>query len=278
MKKKLKEIEKDGGVVGVDGSNNMVGGAKPHYIELYQGLAKSTKYQDRPIFRTDYFTPMNMESRGVLEKGEESDDAIRKKKLAEIELDVAIEAIDKLSPSVVLMDGTLMRYAILAEKKWTILKEKSLEEGVILVGVIEDIKTSIIWESLNSKEDEENKDVSYDREILYGHIDYGEMVEIFDDRTKKSKEGLSSAFLRSSDSPSVIGVDVLKDQKASLEMVVGLILSLTPRDSRGIPFWLDLVDVEARISNKTIEALLEEHMDRRIYEMLFIPERNKRTL
>ncbi|HPP32177.1 MAG TPA: NurA domain protein, partial [Soehngenia sp.] len=40
--KELSKIKEKGGLVAVDGSTNRKGGSFPHYIELYQGLAKST--------------------------------------------------------------------------------------------------------------------------------------------------------------------------------------------------------------------------------------------
>lgn len=270
----------NGGIVGVDGSNNKLGGAKPHYIELYKGLAKSTKYQDQPIVQTDFYTPMyeEIERHDFDKDDKETDDAIRRRKLAEIELDVAIESIDRLKPYAILMDGTLMRYNILANKKWDILKNKCEDEGVILVGVIEDIKTSIIGEALRNDGDEDIKDLFHDREALYGLLDYGEMINIYDAKTKKSDAGLSSIFLKSSDSPSVVGVDILKSQERELDTIARLILSITPRGGRGIPLWLDIVDREVRIEDKMIRGLLETYMDRSILEMFFIPERDRRTL
>src|SRR5699024_10248146 len=43
--------EKKGGIVGVDGSTNKIGGAYPHFIEFFQGLAKSTIDKNNPIYR-----------------------------------------------------------------------------------------------------------------------------------------------------------------------------------------------------------------------------------
>lgn len=278
-KEELVKFQENGGIVGVDGSNNKLGGAKPHYIELYQGLAKSTKYQNKSIIKTDFYTPMydEVKKHDMDDEDIETDDAIRRRKLAEIEIDVALESIDELKPYAILMDGTLMRYNILALKKWELLKERCEDEGVILVGVIEDIKTSIIGDSLKMTEGEKVKDLFYDREMLYGVLEYGEMIKIYDDMTKKSKAGLSSIFLRSSDNPSVIGVDILDSQKSELNDIVRLLLSITPRGSRGIPLWLDIVDNEVRIPDKMIRGLLETYMDRSILQMFFIPERDKRT-
>ncbi|WP_235860859.1 hypothetical protein [Peptoniphilus porci] len=40
---------------GVDGSNNRAGGAFPHFIEIFQGLAKSTDGNE--VYKTNVYTP-----------------------------------------------------------------------------------------------------------------------------------------------------------------------------------------------------------------------------
>src|SRR5699024_2968723 len=43
-------------IIGVDGSTNRMGGNYPHYIELFQGLAKSTKGEE--IYIQKIYTPL----------------------------------------------------------------------------------------------------------------------------------------------------------------------------------------------------------------------------
>lgn len=277
----LNSLQKKGGIVGVDGSNNRAGGSHPHFVEAYQALAKSTIYKDKPLFLADIYTPIGEEKKDkslLEEEGADNTDREDKKniKLATIEVEAAIEAVEKFKPYAILMDGGLIRYNIYANDKWELLREMCEERGIILVGVIEDIKTSIIGERLKEK----YKDIEssfYDRELLFGKLEYGEMIIINERVNKKGVEGYSSCFIRSSLSPSVIGMDILDSQKGSIEEMTSLILSLTPENSRGIPMWLDIVDKEVKISDELMKGLMERYMDRGLYERFFIAERDKRN-
>lgn len=278
----LEKIRKKGGIVGVDGSNNKKGGAYPHYVELYQGLAKSTIYKDQVIKEEDIFTPLLEENidKSILENIEEDltqKEAIRKYKLANVELEAAIKSVSQFKPYIILMDGSLVRYKILAKDNWERLRQKCEEENVILVGVIEDIKTTIIGNYKDKNTDSKNYSHFYDREFLFGRLDYGEYIRIRKDRTEKTKSDLESVFIRTSNEPSVIGLDILDTQSGHLEEICQLILAMTPKNSRGIPLWLDIVDSEVRISNPLLEELLGSYLDREILEMFFVPERDKRS-
>ena len=279
---KLEKVKKKGGVVGVDGSNNKKGGAYPHYVELYQGLAKSTVYKNKSIKTEDIFTPLLEEKieKSILENSEEdvSDkEAIRKYKLANVELQAALKSIDELKPYIILMDGSLVRYKIQAKDSWEELRHRCEEEGILLVGVIEDIKTSIISQERAREEGLDESMDFYDRELLFGQLEYGELIRIRKDRTEKTQADLESIFIRSSRDPSVIGLDMLDTQADKLEEIASLILALTPENSRGVPLWLDIVDSEVKITNTIIDELLESYMDRQVLEVLFVPERDKRN-
>ncbi len=275
----LEDYQKKGGIIGVDGSNNRVGGSYPHFVEVYQALAKSTIYGDEPIFLADIYTPLEEKGRKDLILGEEDDMEIEDKKnikLSTMEVEVAIEAIEKFKPYAMLMDGGLIRYNIYAKDRWKELRSICEKENILLVGVIEDIKTSIIGDQLRLK-DEKIKNSFYDREILFGKLEYGEMIIINEMVNKKGREGYSSGFIRSSLAPTVIGIDILDSQKNNIEEMAELILTLTPQNSRGIPLWLDMVDKEVKISDEIMKGLMERYMDRGLYERFFIPERDKRN-
>ncbi|NLX62745.1 MAG: DNA double-strand break repair nuclease NurA [Tissierellia bacterium] len=273
----LKKYAQLGGIVGVDGSKNRLGGAYPHFIEIYQGLAKSTLQADKPVFKAKIYTPLQMEENpNILEDSKE--EKIRSdKNLADIEVEAALAAIREFDPYAVIMDGSIIRYDIASAERWMELKTECEEKGIILVGVTKDIKTSIIGEELKK---EKNISIGHefrDRELLYGTLEYGEAIFI-NIKTKKELAGLESAFLRSSDSPTVIAVDILESQKEYLEEMVRLVLTLTPKNGRGVPLWIDIVDSEVKISDSMIRSLLESYLDRRLLEMLFISERDKRTI
>lgn len=270
----LSQWEKKGGLVAVDGSSNRLGGLYPHYIDLFQGLAKSTKYKDKPLYKTNIYTPLLNEEENILE-----DEAIVDKKdmkLATIEIEVAIESLEKLKPYAIFMDGGFIRYNIYCKDKWEELRSLCEEKKILLVGVIKEIKTSIIGDELKSRGN--TMDKIYDRELLFGLLEYGEIISIKETVNKKHlEEGIASAFIRSSLSPRVIGIDIIDSQKKHLDHVARLILNLTQENSRGVPLWMDIVDAEAKISDHMTRALLQRYMDRGIYERFFLPERDKRN-
>lgn len=269
--------EAKGGIVGVDGSNNKIGGAYPHFVEAYQALAKSTIHKDEPLILADIYSPLYPEQE---ESPLEDDDRIiedkKNIKLATIEVEAALESIERFKPYAILMDGGLIRYNIYAYDKWMELRQKCEEEGIVLVGVIKDIKTSIIGDKLKDM-DSNIKEYFYDRELLFGQLDYGEMILIRDQVNKKEPEGYSSVFLRSSLAPTVIGMDIIDTQKQYMEEMARLVFTLTPENSRGVPLWLDIVDQEVKISDDVMKALMERYMDRGIYERFFVSERDKRN-
>lgn len=276
-KDKLLSFQKNGGIVGVDGSNNRMGGAYPHYIEVFQGLAKSTAIKDDPLFRTDIYTPLIPDhDENPLENREEVVDNKKNIKLATIEVETALDSIDRFKPYAIMMDGGLIRYNIYANEKWMELKERCEEEGIILFGVIKDIKTSMIGDRMMEL-NPELKDCLYDREMLFGVLDYGEMILISNDANKKEPQGYASVFLRSSLQPSVIGMDIIESQRNYLEEMARLVFTLTPENSRGVPLWLDIVDKEVKISDDIMRGLMEAYMDRGIFERFFVSERDKRN-
>ncbi len=249
-------------IIGVDGSTNRMGGNYPHYIELFQGLAKSTKGEE--IYIQKIYTPL-------LDESSKEDLSRKNKYLAQVELEAAIEAVEKHPPTLLMMDGGLVRYMIECENKWEQLRCLCETEEVLLVGAIKDIKTSMISEALG------HGSTFYDREILSGKLNYGELFVLSEDVSNKKSEELSSGFYRSTRHIGVAGVDILTSQQDSLEEMVRLMLSLTPKNGRGVPFWIDQVDREVKITHGYMEALLEENLDRDLLEQFFISERDRRN-
>ena len=273
----LSVIQKTGGIVGVDGSNNKMGGAYPHFVEIYQALAKSTCNKEASLFKTDIFTPLIPEhDEDPLESNERAIEEKRNIKLSTLEVEAALESIDRFKPYAILMDGGFIRYDIYASEKWIELKGRCEERGIILIGVIKDIKTSIIGNKIMTL-NPEIKECFYDREMLFGVLEYGEMIIIKDSANKKQFGGYASVFLRSSLQPSVIGMDIIESQRDFIEEMANLVFTLTPENSRGVPLWLDIVDKEVKISDNMMKSLMERYMDRGIYERFFVSERDKRS-
>ncbi|MDL2311160.1 DNA double-strand break repair nuclease NurA, partial [Peptostreptococcaceae bacterium OttesenSCG-928-C18] len=259
------------GVVGVDGSTNMFGGAYPHYIQLFQSVASFGVDEEENIKVTDFYCPLVDESTINEEKN------IKDSKLAEIEVEVAIKATEK-NPYIIMLDGSLIRYKILCDEKWEKLKYIAKEKDIVLVGVIEDIKTSVIYDKISGKENSETtNNIIYDRELLFNKLEYLEALYIDKKESGKDEYGFKSAFLRSSKAPTIIAVDILEEQEEYLAEVLSLIVSITDINSRGIPFILDLADVQTRISDETIEQMTKMYIDTEFYEKLFNAQRFKRS-
>ena len=275
--KHLALYEAKGGIVGVDGSTNRMGGAYPHFVDVFQGLAKSTIAKNEPIFKADIYTPLFSDiEKSILEEDEKVIAEKRNRALANIEVEVALEAAKKNKPYAILMDGSLIRYYIYSYDLWMSLREECEKSDILLVGVIKDIKTSIIGDKLGEIYSNMNID-AYDRELLFGQLEYGEMIIINDEANKKKEAGYSSVFMRSSLAPTLIGMDIIDSQKEYLEEMSSLVFTLTPENSRGVPLWLDMVDKEVQISDAIMKGLMERYMDRELYERFFISERAKRN-
>lgn len=263
-KEKLSKYKR---AVGVDGSNNRSGGAFPHFIEIFQGLAKSTDGNE--IYKNKVYTPTLND---IYE-----DKNLSQKYLATIEIETALEYIDKYDFDYLMMDGGFIRYKINCLDLFTELRETCEAKNIILFGVIKDLKTNVIARSLEIDES------IYDREILFNRLKTGEAVLIRNEINKKFikdglGEGFSSAFMRTSKFPGAVGLDILDTQERYLEEISSLIYTLTPMSSRGVPLWLDIVDRDVKITDEILTTLLEEYLDRDVYERFFISERDKRSL
>lgn len=263
-KEKLSKYKR---TVGVDGSNNRSGGAFPHFIEIFQGLAKSTDGNE--VYKNKVYTPTLND---IYE-----DKNLSQKYLATIEIETALEYINKYDFDYLMMDGGFIRYKINCLDLFTELRETCEAKNIVLFGVIKDLKTNVIARSLEIDES------IYDREILFNRLKTGEAVLIRNEINKKFikdglGEGFSSAFMRTSKFPGAVGLDILDTQEKYLEEISSLIYTLTPMSSRGVPLWLDIVDKDVKITDEILTTLLEEYLDRDVYERFFISERDKRTL
>ncbi|MDX9916696.1 MAG: DNA double-strand break repair nuclease NurA [Gudongella sp.] len=272
----LLEMERNGGVAGVDGSVNRAGGSYPHFIEIYQAMAKSTVQRDNPAILSQVYTPiLDDPPPKSTSKDEEVNKEQRNTRLATIEAEAGIKSVKEHRPYALIMDGGLIRYHIYAAESWKKLVELCEETGTILIGVIKDIKTSSIGDRI--KEDiPQIKIVLYDRELLFGLLEYGEFLIVSDEINKKQPM-LGSGFIRSSLSPMAIGIDIIHSQKHRLKEMARLVLTLTPENSRGVPLWLDIIDKEVKISDDMMKAMLERYLDRGVYEKYFVSEREKRS-
>ncbi|WP_332697215.1 DNA double-strand break repair nuclease NurA [Halalkalibacter lacteus] len=250
----------------VDGSVNQTKGDSPHILYLFQALAKTTKgYQCQA---TDIFSPL------LHGKDEEEGNRIniRSHILSKLELTVATKLIDERSLQVLLMDGALYHYRIDAPDEWELLRKKAIESNVLLVGVSEEITTENLVK-LEPFQSYQQRPHAYDRDLLFGVLRQEEMVFIED---IQSKAGLQSVWMRLTSDPAITGFDVLLEQAAFKEEIASVLLTLTPRDGRGIPLWLDHVDREVRVTDKLVEVLVEQYIDPEMRKMFFEKKRISR--
>lgn len=264
---KLSEIVEKGGLVGVDGSSNSSKGNFPYIITLQHTLAMACHGKNKKITLTDVFSPL-LEKEPMIEEEYRS---IIKQNLAKLEVATAILALEEIKPRVILMDGSLVRFKIEASELWDNLTKKAIKEDCLLIGVVEGISTDVLSSNLK-KELPEEMALSYDWEILFGLLDVGEVFEIV---PGLFKEGFRTCFMRASSDPKPIGLDLLEEQQNSMRIAEDLIFSLAPKDGRGIPLWLDIIDSEVRISDKMIEELTKHYLGEEYVEFLK-PKRQSR--
>lgn len=256
------EIKNFKNLVAIDGSYNKMGGNFPHYIELYRALA--LRFDKSSVSLNEVFSPLT----GNYKESDEN----MKKRLAEIEVNCAMKAIRELRPKYIMMDGGLLRYRIYAKEALEALLKMADETDTILFGVIKDIKTDYIRTSM------ELDDFYYDRELLYGILNRNEAIFIRESINKKFEYNIRSCLLRTSSFPLAIGIDVYNRNRDVLYDVASFVCTITPENSRGVPYFLDIVDSEVKITNKMMEGILKDNLRRDYYERFFVSERDKRSM
>lgn len=262
----LERLADEGGLWAVDGSLGRIGNLYPHYISVIDALVISTKkgFTHR---KSTIYSPMQGQVQDEDEFSFESEMYV-KKEMARLEVRVTIEALEKETPKMIFMDGGFIRYIISCKEDFEELKKICIERGIILAGVIEEIKTSILGKELDLK--------AYDREILFSLLDYKEAMLIKDEINNKAEEGITSAFVRTSMKPYAIGVDISTEQKDAMKDVLKTMIMLTPKDSRGIPIILDIVDKKVKITDELKQRVLVKELDKDVYDRYFNEVRNFR--
>lgn len=254
-------------LVGVDGSVNSTPGSHPRTLSVFQALAKGTKGEE--YWTGDVYTPL-------LSNGGDEADAAREARhrgalLSRLEMQAAKYAVENWRPRVVMMDGSLLHFLIDDAEEWDRLAKAAEAADVWLVGVSEEIGTKSL-----AREVFPDYPAWTDREVLYGTLKPGEAFEWEDWSPPGS--GLWKVVLRSSRSPQPIGIDGLVSQAAHKWDLVRMVRTLTPEQGRGIPLWLDIVDAEVRVTDRLVQAMVEEYIDPELRYRLFLPKRSERVL
>ena len=135
---KLKEIKNAGDICVVDGSVNRIGANYPNYVEFFQSMALLGSDQE-PVVRADILCPL------VDNFSEKDQFDISKKTLCATELAVATDAVLNHNVKILMMDGTLMRYALEAENEYKNLVNVCKDKGILMVGVVEEVKLCLMF-------------------------------------------------------------------------------------------------------------------------------------
>lgn len=256
----LRAIAQRGSVAGVDGSTNSGGGKYPYTITVQRALAKGCDPNCPEVSVADAFSPL------LIDPPVAEEDYRRqvKQNLAALEAKAALCYIREHTPSVMLIDGSLVRLKIEAQGLWEELKDLALSRETVLVGVVEGISTGVIGDALR-QDLPPSLFQAADWELLTGLLNLGEVLEV---RPGLFKEGFRTCFARFTPDPKPIGIDLLEEQQTKLSELQDMLYTLTPQRGRGIPLWLDIIDEKVRITDKMVEGLLKAHLGEAYYEFL----------
>lgn len=266
-------------LVGVDGSPNSYGGEFPHYVDFLRALAKSS--DGGRIILKDIHCPLQIDEVQDDETALRQDHEVRQRKLAQLEVKAAIDAIEMFRPAIILMDGPLVRFDMRTRESFSLLRGSVIKENILLVGCIENIESRVLSTVLGEGAPSGWHN-AYDRDLLWGVLKYGEVLQVARPAKGTPRKGVDEReapsirtwFMRSSYDPAVVGVDMLEEQVTVLPELMDYLFTLSPADGRGIPIWIDLVDREVRLTHLEMEAYLEL-LDPELHRF-FVSKRNAR--
>ncbi|MDB4894738.1 MAG: NurA domain protein [Firmicutes bacterium] len=250
-------------LVGVDGTINSFGSHFPYYVDFLRALAKPSRGEG--ISLKDIHCPLPPEDEAEAEIALRNDNEVRQRKLANLEVQAALAAIDAYRPAVILMDGPLVRFDMRTKESFSILREKVIQENILLAGCIENIESKVIASVMGDALPSGWRN-RYDRDLLWRVLDYGEVLEVARPAKGTARQGqdadtatrIRTWFMQSSREPGVVGLDLLEEQAAAgVSWLADYLFTISPADGRGIPIWLDLVDREVRLTHAELEAYVQ---------------------
>lgn len=269
-------------LVGVDGSLVTYGASYPYLLTFFRALAYATSVGGghQRIWEQEIFSPLLPRYQQVIDEqlsaGQTPEEAmahLRWRILAQIESKVAVQAVS-LKPRLLLLDGGFDRLKNHAPDLWHELKAAALREGVLLLGVTEEIATCSLMKILGFDGDPFCPGVMGDREILFGMLRPGEMYQL----KERSGGEKGRLYVRFAGHPQVVAVDYLREQEREIEPALYFLYSITPTHGRGIPLWLDVVDAEVRLRKEQVEAMIAACLDPAMVEVFLKPLRANREL
>ncbi|WP_157729410.1 DNA double-strand break repair nuclease NurA [Tumebacillus algifaecis] len=299
----IRELFQGRSLVGVDGSIHQFGSAYPYTIHLYKALAKSTipsRDGSSSVEQVSMFSPLQADDHAAVRqfvqerraelRVEPQEDRLTERdlaeqqayqiladqKLVELELQVAIDAIDRFRPFLMLMDGGFSRLKGKGGERWEQFEEKVTDSDTIVVGVIEEVGSYRLKSRLDDVDERLLNGYirGHDREVMFNLLEEGEWLKTSLERPIKNE--FYTVFHRLSDQPQAGACDFLREQAQRVDEVIDFLYTITPRKSRGIPLWLDLVDAEARLTKKQVEMIVRTNLDQEIVESFLRPQRERR--
>lgn len=256
-------------VVGVDGSVNSTKGIPKKALSVFQALALGTRGEEK--WAADIYTPL-LEEEEEQEEGQAAREARKRGALlSNLEMKLTHEILEEWDIHTLLMDGSLLHFYMDSAEGWSRVAETALQKSTYIVGIAEEIGTNRIAKELFPEHP-----VWSDGDLLYGVLQQGEVFE-WEEWSPFGTEMWRVAF-RPSMSPQPICVDGLCVQGEVKQNVLKLIYSLTPEQGRGIPFWLDIIDNQVRVTDSLVQMMVEQYVDPALRHRLFTPKRKDRII
>lgn len=262
----------------VDGSNINFGGTYPYILSLSQAYSYILP-KSKNIALSRVFSPLIPKDMEIIENEKSETPTMEMaaqkaalKVMAGLEMEVAVKTALEIKPFLIMLDGGFVQYRIKAPDKWEKFKNICLNEGILIVGVIEEVSTHMISD-VSSGEFTSNL---YDREIFYGTLDRGEYF--LADPDICTKEGIITAFARFSNEMQAISCDFLYEQRNRIELVMDMLAAMTPKHGRGIPLLIDLVDRAVRLKYPEVERLIDVALDPVFKDIYLTSQRERRNL
>lgn len=272
-------------LVGVDGSISIFGGDAPHYVALIRAAALPASRGDEVgsleqegLWLYDVWSPL-MEGGGRAL----ADAALQlRRRQTALEAEAAVAAASRLTPSLLLIDGGLVRFCNEAKESFRRLITKVSENNTILVGVTENVESTMILRNMGAGVPAGWAGAT-DRALLWGVLEYGELLKLTQPLVPEPAEEtpeplLRRWFLQSSHDGAAIGLDFLdaQVQGQDLTWVAEYLLLLTPEDGRGIPVWLDMVDRQVRITQEELLSWVNSCLGADVRRRLLSSKRSQR--
>ena len=264
----IKDFLQERFLVGVDGSVNSTKGSQTRTLSVFQALAKATNGKEK--WAADMYTPL-LKGDETKEGNAASEARKRGDLLSRLEMQVTMEAMEDWAPRVVMLDGSLLHFYISDAKSWEQVAQMAESQNSLLVGVSEEIETRTLVHAFFPE-----YPALTDRDLLYVVLQEGEAFEW--EAWSPSGSRMWKMAFRTSKSPQPIGLDGLKSQWEDRWNLARLVYSLTPEQGRGIPYWLDIVDNQVRVTDPLVETMVEQYIDPELRYRLLQSKRKERMI